>query len=144
MNAGGHRREGEEQVKALEGFGGADEGKEGFGRAGKGKQGFGGARECFGGRQRTRQGKEAGGGRRQQEQNTPCAKNLRRASPKGSAQFYFMGQMEAGDGGRRAQQEGAAGGREEKTAGTQKRGLSRRREESLISDPGKKSQQVTS
>ena len=46
---------------------------------------------------------------------------MRRAPPEGSAQFYFMGQMEAGDGGRRAQQEGAAGGREEKTTGTQKR-----------------------
>ena len=31
---------------------------------------------------------------------------MRRAPPEGSAQFYFMGQMEAGDGGRRAQQEG--------------------------------------
>ena len=39
---------------------------------------------------------------------------MRRAPPEGSAQFYFMGQMEAGDGGRRAQQEGAAGGREER------------------------------
>ena len=38
---------------------------------------------------------------------------MRRAPPEGSAQFYFMGQMEAGDGGRRAQQEGAAGGQEE-------------------------------
>ena len=52
-------------------------------------------------------------GKGQQEQNTSRAKNLRRAPPEGSAQFYFMGQMEAGDGGRRAQQEGAAGGREE-------------------------------
>ena len=88
--------------------------KEGLGGAGKGKQGFGGAREGFGGGQRARQGKEAGGGRRQQEQNTPCAKNLRRAPPEGSAQFYFVGQMEAG---RRWRQEDAACGRSRRAGG---------------------------
>ena len=31
---------------------------------------------------------------------------MRRAPPEGSAQFYFMGQMEAGGRSRRAQQEG--------------------------------------
>ena len=138
MNAGGHRREGEEQVKALEGFGGAGEGKEGFGRAGKGKQGFGGAREGFGGRQRTRQGKEAGGGRRQQEQNTPCAKNLRRASPEGSAQFYLWGrwrqEMEAGGRSMWAQQEG---GRKDNSRARRKEDCREGREESLKSDPVK-------
>ena len=46
------------------------------------------------------------GGKGQQEQNAPRAKKLRRAPPEGSAQFYFMGQMEAGGRSRMAQQEG--------------------------------------